>query len=66
MVEKLGGLAKKKDDKYMLDHSIIVYLMGPQNQFMTYLGSNCTDEDMANMILDQITHDIKNQVNLKK
>ena len=31
VIEKLGGLAKKKDDKYTLDHSIIVYLMGPDN-----------------------------------
>ena len=29
VVEKLGALKRKKDDKYMLDHSIIVYLMGP-------------------------------------
>jgi len=31
VIEKLGGLEKKKDDKYTLDHSIIVYLMGPDN-----------------------------------
>lgn len=31
VIEKLGGLGKKKDDKYTLDHSIIVYLMGPDN-----------------------------------
>jgi cytochrome oxidase Cu insertion factor (SCO1/SenC/PrrC family) len=31
VVDKLGALAKKKDEKYTLDHSIIVYLMGPNN-----------------------------------
>jgi protein SCO1/2 len=40
VIEKLGKYEKKKDDKYTLDHSIIVYLMGPDNQFLTYLGSN--------------------------
>lgn len=40
VIEKLGGYEKKKDEKYTLDHSIIVYLMGPDNQFLTYLGSN--------------------------
>ena len=40
VIDKLGKYTKKKDDKYTLDHSIIVYLIGPQNQFLTYLGSN--------------------------
>jgi protein SCO1/2 len=31
VVNKLGGLGKKKDEKYTLDHSIIVYLIGPDN-----------------------------------
>ena len=31
VIEKLSTLEKKKDEKYTLDHSIIVYLMGPDN-----------------------------------
>lgn len=31
VLEKLGSLEKKKDEKYTLDHSIIVYLIGPDN-----------------------------------
>lgn len=62
MIEKLGGLEKKKDDKYTLDHSIIVYLMGPDNQFLTYLGSNLDEKDMANLILDEISADLKRKV----
>ena len=31
VVEKLEKFDKKKDEKYTLDHSIIVYLMGPDN-----------------------------------
>ena len=31
VVSKLANLKKLKDEKYTLDHSIIVYLMGPDN-----------------------------------
>ena len=31
VIEKLSELKKKKDEKYTLDHSIIVYLIGPDN-----------------------------------
>lgn len=62
VIEKLGGLKKKKDDKYTLDHSIIVYLIGPDNQFLTYLGSNLDEADMANLILDEISADLKKRV----
>ena len=62
VIEKLGGLEKKKDDKYTLDHSIIVYLMGPDNQFLTYLGSNLDEKDMANLILDEISADLKRKL----
>ena len=62
VIEKLGALKKKKDDKYTLDHSIIVYLMGPDNQFLTYLGSNLDEKDMANLMLDEISADLKRKV----
>ena len=52
VIEKLGKYEKKKDDKYTLDHSIIVYLMGPDNQFLTYLGSNLDAKDMSDLMLD--------------
>lgn len=31
VLEKMATVQAKKDDKYTLDHSIIVYLMGPDN-----------------------------------
>jgi cytochrome oxidase Cu insertion factor (SCO1/SenC/PrrC family) len=37
VIEKMKNLEVKKDEKYTLDHSIIVYLIGPDNQFLTYL-----------------------------
>jgi cytochrome oxidase Cu insertion factor (SCO1/SenC/PrrC family) len=50
---------KSLDEKYTLDHSIIVYLMSPNNKFLTYLGSNLDENDMADIILDEIAADIK-------
>jgi cytochrome oxidase Cu insertion factor (SCO1/SenC/PrrC family) len=31
VIEKLGSLENAKDEKYTLDHSIIVYLIGPDH-----------------------------------
>jgi hypothetical protein len=39
-----------------------VYLMGPDNQFLTYLGSNLDEKDMANLMLDEISADLKRKV----
>ena len=45
-----------------MDHSIIVYLIGPDNQFLTYLGSNLDENDMADIILDEVAADLKRRV----
>ena len=62
VIEKLGSLEDKNDEKYTLDHSIIVYLIGPDNQFLTYLGSNLDEKDMADLILDEVSADLKRRV----
>jgi len=62
VIEKLSKYDKKKDEKYTLDHSIIVYLIGSDNQFLTYLGSNLEEKDMASLILDEITNDMNRKV----
>ncbi len=36
--------------------------MGPDNQFLTYLGSNLDENDMADIILDEISADLKKRV----
>jgi hypothetical protein len=40
--------------------------MGPDNQFLTYLGSNLDEQDMANLILDEIKADLKKKLTSKK
>jgi len=41
--------------------------MGPENNFLTYLGSNLDDNDMANIMLDEISADLKKKITpLKK
>ncbi len=62
VIEKLSKLAVKADEKYTLDHTIVVYLMGPDNQFLTYLGSNLDEHAMTDIILDEISADLKKRV----
>ena len=66
VIDRMGKLEPKKDEKYTLDHSIIVYLIGPDNQFLTYLGSNLDEKDMSDIILDEISTDLKKRVLSKK
>ena len=58
----MSQIEAKKEEKYTLDHSIVVYLMGPDNQFLTYLGSNLDEGDMTDIILDEISADLKRRV----
>ena len=58
----MQGIESKKDEKYTLDHSIVVYLIGPDNQFLTYLGSNLDESDMTDIILDEISADLKRRI----
>ena len=58
VIEKMKDQKAKKDDKYSLDHTIVTYLMGPDNEFITYLGSNLNENEMAEIILDEISSDL--------
>jgi len=64
VVEKMKEVPVQKevDEKYTLDHTIVVYLMGPDNEFLTYLGSNLDDNAMKEIILDEISADLKRKV----
>ena len=39
---------------YTLDHTIITYLMSDDNTYLTHLGSNMSDRDLANTIIDKV------------
>lgn len=58
VIESMKDEKAKKDDKYSLDHTIVTYLMGPDNEFITYLGSNLNENEMAEIILDEISSDL--------
>ena len=58
VIEKMKDKVAKRNDKYSLDHTIVTYLMGPDNEFMTYLGSNLSEKEMADIILDEIWSDL--------
>lgn len=53
---ELDDMPQSKDGKkpYTLDHTIITYLMSDSNQYLTHLGSNMSDRDLANVIIDKI------------
>mgnify|MGYP001271817202 CR=1 FL=1 len=46
--------APGKPRPYTLDHTIITYLMTDDNNYLTHLGSNMSDRDLATMIVDKI------------
>ena len=66
VVNKMNEMELKKNDKYSLDHTIVTYLMGPDNEFVTYLGSNLNDTEMAEILLDEISADIGKKFGGKK
>lgn len=39
---------------YTLDHTIITYLMDDNNEYITHLGSNLSDRDLSQIIVDAV------------
>jgi cytochrome oxidase Cu insertion factor (SCO1/SenC/PrrC family) len=46
-------------DNYTMDHTIISYLINPQNEYITHIGSSMGVFDLTNFILEKINDDIK-------
>jgi protein SCO1/2 len=49
-----GGGGGKDDDDYLIDHSIITYLLDPEGKFMTFYGRNYTAEEMAGSLAGHV------------
>jgi cytochrome oxidase Cu insertion factor (SCO1/SenC/PrrC family) len=62
VVEQMQQFQPKTNMKYSLDHTIVTYLMGPNNNFVTYLSANLNPEEMYNIVLDEIMHDLTKQL----
>lgn len=41
-------------DDYLVDHTIIMYLLDPEGQFTAYFGQNTTVDDMAKRIAQHV------------
>lgn len=46
---------KQKDDDYLIDHSIITYLIDPDGKFVTFYGKNYTVDEMAQSLVGHLT-----------
>ena len=42
------------DDDYLVDHSIIHYLINPAGQFVDFYGKNLTPDEMAKKVKNEI------------
>jgi protein SCO1/2 len=62
VVKEMSQLKPKNDMKYSLDHTIVTYLMGPNNNFLTYLSGNLNQEEMYNIVVEEIMNDLTNQL----
>ena len=46
--------AKKVDEDYLIDHSIITYLIDPKGKFVTFYGKNVGAEEMVESVLARV------------
>lgn len=59
IVENMGESNESKNElRYSLDHTIVTYLMGTENEFLTYLSANLTHQEMKGIILEEIMSDL--------
>ena len=51
------------DEDYLVDHSIIHYLMSPENELVDFYGKNLTADEMVEKIVSEIRKDRKRKEN---
>jgi len=51
----LEDFGEHDDDDYLVDHSIILYLMDPNGEFLDFFGTNMTEEQVTARISDQMS-----------
>lgn len=62
VLNKMNQLEPNNKMKYSLDHTIVTYLIGPNNNFITYLSANLNPEEMYNIVIDEVMHDLTKQI----
>jgi len=62
VVNQMQNFEVKNNMKYSLDHTIVTYLMGPNNNFVTYLSANLNNDEMYNIVVDEIMNDLTKQL----
>lgn len=62
IVNAMEKVQPKSNMKYSLDHTIVTYLMGPNNNFITYLSANLNHDEMYNIVLEGIMNDLSQKV----
>ena len=43
-----------EDEDYLVDHSIIMYLVDPEGSFVTFYGKNFTPEQLSSSVADHV------------
>jgi protein SCO1/2 len=62
LVQEMSRVKPRNDTKYSLDHTIVTYLMGPNNNFITYLSGNLNQEEMFDIVMEGVMNDLTAQV----
>jgi len=55
--------SKPEESNYSVDHTIVSYLIGQNNQFLSFLSSNLNVQEMTNICLESIMDDISKNLN---